>query len=245
MGTRDPIKGEPFCGRCHQGDYSPCTKSHESWSEDRLKVDPLNWHDRVERICDIYNFPRYPEEDEHKDSVGRNFRQRMEIELREAFLAGYESQAAKLALDRISKLCGQETWDYPGEVVRDVQCLMEGIKTALACVDEGTDAAEILRRMVPEARTKMPPLPRDGKARNIESSERHVLTMPYPDNPGKTHYDGCYQVRGHHNCAVDIVNEANERIAKHQQSTEEIKKILGVKVGETLLQHLSREEISS
>jgi hypothetical protein len=25
---------------------------------------------------------------------------------------------------------------------------------------------------------------------------------PYPDNPGATHFDGCWRTRGHHNCAV-------------------------------------------
>lgn len=26
--------------------------------------------------------------------------------------------------------------------------------------------------------------------------------LPYADNPGATHYDGCWRDRGHHNCAV-------------------------------------------
>jgi hypothetical protein len=28
------------------------------------------------------------------------------------------------------------------------------------------------------------------------------LRAPYPDNPGATHFDGCWRTRGHHNCAV-------------------------------------------
>ncbi len=30
---------------------------------------------------------------------------------------------------------------------------------------------------------------------------------PYPENPGATHYDGCWKSRGHHNCAVARVRE--------------------------------------
>ena len=26
--------------------------------------------------------------------------------------------------------------------------------------------------------------------------------LPYPENPGKTHWEGCWRDRGHHNCAV-------------------------------------------
>jgi hypothetical protein len=30
---------------------------------------------------------------------------------------------------------------------------------------------------------------------------------PYPDDPGQTHYDGCWRSRGHHNCAVARVEQ--------------------------------------
>jgi hypothetical protein len=31
--------------------------------------------------------------------------------------------------------------------------------------------------------------------------------LPYPDDPGQTHYAGCYRARGHHNCAVALIEE--------------------------------------
>ena len=29
-----------------------------------------------------------------------------------------------------------------------------------------------------------------------------MADYPYPDDPGKTHYPGCWEDRGHHACAV-------------------------------------------
>ena len=31
--------------------------------------------------------------------------------------------------------------------------------------------------------------------------------LPYPDDPGGTHYPGCWRERGHHNCAVLLADE--------------------------------------
>jgi len=41
-------------------------------------------------------------------------------------------------------------------------------------------------------------------------------TFPYEDNPGATHWVGCWQSRGHHNCAVVRVQglEGRLRIAE-------------------------------
>ncbi len=36
---------------------------------------------------------------------------------------------------------------------------------------------------------------------------------PYPDNPGSTHYPGCYRDRGHHNCAVETAEALLEALA--------------------------------
>jgi hypothetical protein len=43
------------------------------------------------------------------------------------------------------------------------------------------------------------------------------MTMPYPDNNGQTHYEGCWRERGHHNCAVALV----ERLEKIVSDTED------------------------
>lgn len=36
---------------------------------------------------------------------------------------------------------------------------------------------------------------------------------PYPENPGATHYDGCWRDRGHHNCAVALLAEQSALLA--------------------------------
>lgn len=39
-------------------------------------------------------------------------------------------------------------------------------------------------------------------------------TYPYPDNPGQTHWQGCWRCVGHHNCAVAAVDKLREAIAE-------------------------------
>ena len=43
-----------------------------------------------------------------------------------------------------------------------------------------------------------------------------LLSLPYPPNDGKTHWDNCWKDRGHHNCAVKKIErlEAIEKAAK-------------------------------
>lgn len=44
-------------------------------------------------------------------------------------------------------------------------------------------------------------------------------TLPYPENPGQTHYEGCWRERGHHNCAVAML-DAQQRehdLVRHQR----------------------------
>lgn len=31
--------------------------------------------------------------------------------------------------------------------------------------------------------------------------------LPYPENEGQTHYTGCWRDRGHHNCALRMIEE--------------------------------------
>lgn len=38
--------------------------------------------------------------------------------------------------------------------------------------------------------------------------------FPYPDNPGQTHYDGCWRERHHHNCAVAEVERLRAEVKK-------------------------------
>lgn len=37
--------------------------------------------------------------------------------------------------------------------------------------------------------------------------------LPYPPDTGRTHYEGCWRERGHHNCAVARVDELREELA--------------------------------
>lgn len=48
--------------------------------------------------------------------------------------------------------------------------------------------------------------------RDIDAHERKQrpgmsAPLPYPENPGATHFDGCWRTPGHHNCAVQRVEE--------------------------------------
>ena len=41
-----------------------------------------------------------------------------------------------------------------------------------------------------------------------------MTDLPYPDDPGRTHWDGCYRERGHHNCAVAKIDQLEEELRK-------------------------------
>jgi len=38
-----------------------------------------------------------------------------------------QKDASEIALDQIAKLCGCPEWDYPGQVVRDVECALRAL----------------------------------------------------------------------------------------------------------------------
>jgi hypothetical protein len=38
--------------------------------------------------------------------------------------------------------------------------------------------------------------------------------FPYPENPGKTHFEGCYRLPRHHNCAVAMVDKREQELAE-------------------------------
>ena len=39
-----------------------------------------------------------------------------------------------------------------------------------------------------------------------------MTAYPYPDDPGQTHYDGCWRERGHHNCAMREVERLQNEV---------------------------------
>lgn len=42
--------------------------------------------------------------------------------------------------------------------------------------------------------------------------------QPYPPDEGRTHYDGCYIERGHHNCAITEIESLRAQLAVEQQA---------------------------
>lgn len=68
--------------------------------------------------------------------------------------AQLEDSAARNALDKIAELCGCPEWDYPGQLVRDVEALKARAMRAEAERDEVIDklAAEVFRRAAAELR---------------------------------------------------------------------------------------------
>lgn len=49
------------------------------------------------------------------------------------------------------------------------------------------------------------------------STEIKDEDLPYPPDQGKTHYEGCWQNRGHHNCAVVEISRLKTRQQDHLQ----------------------------
>lgn len=47
--------------------------------------------------------------------------------------------------------------------------------------------------------------------------------MPYPTNPGGTHYEGCWQDRRHHNCAVALARRQENEIAALRAENERLR----------------------
>jgi hypothetical protein len=93
---------------------------------------------------------------------------------------------------------------YKKDVVRhsgELKAAWDETKEWQAVVDAAFIALEHGRVTLP---------PRETKARLVQAIESFREGMPYPDNPGKTHWDGCYVQRGHHNCAVRKINEMKE-----------------------------------
>jgi hypothetical protein len=59
--------------------------------------------------------------------------------------------------------------------------------------------------------------------------------LPYPPDRGKTHYDGCWQNRGHHNCAVRKIQELSKSINEGYKDIQKAREEAGVEPGEPLL----------
>ena len=63
--------------------------------------------------------------------------------------------------------------------------------------------------------------------------------LPYDVNDGRTHYDGCYMHRGHHNCAIIKIQEQRKTIGSLGREVtglvgqiERMRDDLGLKPGE-------------
>ena len=40
-----------------------------------------------------------------------------------------------------------------------------------------------------------------------------MTDLPHPDNPGQTHFEGCWRHPGHHNCAVTLIDRLQAELA--------------------------------
>jgi hypothetical protein len=55
------------------------------------------------------------------------------------------------------------------------------------------------------------------------------IDLPYPTDDGRTHYEGCWRDRGHHNCAAEMVERlraSNERLrAERDEARAEVERL--------------------
>jgi hypothetical protein len=56
--------------------------------------------------------------------------------------------------------------------------------------------------------------PSPSGAPNELNRELTVEGLPYPEQAGQTHWEGCWRVAGHHNCAVALLAEQRELIGR-------------------------------
>lgn len=52
------------------------------------------------------------------------------------------------------------------------------------------------------------------------------MNLPYPPDTGHTHYDGCWRERGHHNCAVARLDEAEAEVTALQATVARLEAVL-------------------
>lgn len=114
-------------------------------------------------------------------------------------LLDLEDNAAVDALNAIAEMCGVKEWDYPGQVVRDVRHLKETAKSV-------EDRNQRLMKAMEEAISRIEKNPEGAKS-ILEAGLR--ADMPYEPDRGRTHYDGCWHSRGHHNCAVQRIKDVH------------------------------------
>jgi len=144
-----------------------------------------------------------------------------------------EDNAAVDALNAIAEMCGVPEWDYPGQVVRDVRYLKE---TAVSVETRN----QRLMLAIEQAKGCLMEEPRTAH-KLLESAMFNNL--PYPPDRGRTHYDGCWQNRGHHNCAVRQIQELSKQINEGQRDIQKLREKYGVKPGESLMKAMGFEPI--
>jgi len=49
------------------------------------------------------------------------------------------------------------------------------------------------------------------------------MSYPYEPDTGRTHYEGCWRERGHHNCAVAYAEAAEARIQELESENERLR----------------------
>jgi hypothetical protein len=216
MGTRlHPAPGEPFCDACHMGNDEPCSQEHQDWMDKEGKYDPgapfIEMHntDLNKMIVTIHRDGSVElGEGIEVDEAARFFYDKLQEYAQAHGLVtkpedlDLEPNAAEKALDAIAAECGVAEWDYPGQVVRDVQQLKS---TAVSVEDRNQRLMKAIHDALPRVH--------DNPAGAVSILEEGMkANLPYEPDRGRTHYDGCWQNRGHHNCAVRRIHELQEKL---------------------------------
>jgi len=137
-----------------------------------------------------------------------------------------EPNAAEKALTIIAELCGiKNGWDFPGQVVGYVRQLKE---TATSVEDRNQRLLAAIAEAIERTEDNGP-----GAKSILQAAVKRDL--PYEPDKGRTHYEGCWRSRGHHNCAVRYIDELGASINKSQAEIQRIRKRHGLKGGEPLL----------
>lgn len=126
----------------------PCTKEHRAWIDEQTKMSPVIPADPVTDFITLTNTDLNKLVVSIKfdgtvelgpgvtvDEAAKEFYDRVSQYALEHGLAK-ESSAAEHALDAIAKICGCPEWDYPGQLVRDVQTLKNRVDKAAQSATE-------------------------------------------------------------------------------------------------------------
>ncbi len=62
------------------------------------------------------------------------------------------------------------------------------------------------------------------------AGEREPSVLPYPDDRGRTHWEGCWREPGHHNCAVREIERLRAALAERPDLADRIAALLAPRI---------------